>query len=442
MNASSGSIGCGAIEHQIHRRAMLKLAGCSGISWLTPLATGLARAAEQDKTRRAKSLIVLWMEGAPSQLETFDPHPGTEIAAGSLARDTRSPGIQIGIGLEQIADQMDVISLVRAVVSKEGDHARAIYNIKTGFRPDPTLVHPSVGSVICHQRPDSHGQIVDIPRHISILPQSAPGRGGYLGDVFDAFKIGDPRQPIPDVRAQVAADRHGHRIRDLQTVDRLFLNRHQSNQTVQGSLGHFNLQAALNMMSSAQLDAFDVSKVPLSLQQEYGDTPFGRGCLAAVRLIERGVRCVEVTLGGWDTHINNHELQAKRIAILDPALAAMIRDLKNRDLLDSTLVVCAGEFGRTPWLNAAGGRDHWPHGFSVALAGGGIRGGRIVGQTSPTPKKDSQNRNSELKDPHAVEDIHATILHLLGIDYELELDTPIGRPMIISQGHKINALIS
>ena len=428
---------CGSAEH-FSRRSLLKLAGLSGISWLTPLATGLSRAAEIETRNRPKSLIVLWLEGAPSQLETFDPHPGTKIAAGSLARKSNVPGILLGDGLEQTAEQMDSVSLIRAVTSKEGDHARAIYNVKTGYRPDPTLVHPAIGSVICHQQPGSRQ--VDIPRHISILPQDYPGRGGYLGDQYDAFKVYDPKNPVPDVQARVDKNRQRKRIQDLSVLDRKFLSRHKNNQAIAGRLGTHNLDAALKMMSSEQLAAFDVTNASTKLRSSFGDTPFGRGCLAAIRLIEAGVRCVEVTLGGWDTHANNHELQGERIKILDPAFASLIAELKRRELLESTLVLCGGEFGRTPILNPLGGRDHWPQGFSMAIAGGGIQGGRVVGATSPTPDTDAKNKKVNLKDPHSVEDIHATIFSALGIDHEFSLDTPIGRPMKISEGKPITKL--
>ena len=416
----------------------MKLAGFSGFGWLTPLATGLARQHERGAVEQARSLIVLWLEGAPSQLETFDPHPGTEIAAGSLARKTNVPNVLVGDGFEQTAEQMDSISLVRAITSKEGDHARAIYNIKTGFRPDPTLVHPSIGSVICHQLPNDVGSLVDIPRHISILPGTTSGRGGYLGSQYDAFRVGDPKEPVPDLMSKVDEQRQRRRLRDLGVVDQQFLRRRGAKL---GSSNH-QLQTALGMMSSEQLGAFDVSTAEKSLLDEYGNTPFGRGCLAAVRLIETGVRCVEVTLDGWDTHVNNHELQAGRIGVLDPALASIIKDLKRRDLLDSTLVVCGGEFGRTPWVNPLGGRDHWPSGFSMALAGGGIQGGRVIGETSPNPKRDVLDRHSELRDSHPVEDVHATILGALGVNCSRELDTPIGRPMKICEGKKIGRLFS
>ncbi len=436
---------CRSPEHY-SRRTLLKAAGIGGlssISWLTPLATALARAQETDKRnagKRPKSLIVLWMEGAPSQLETFDPHPGTEIAAGSKAIQTNAPGIMLGKGLEQTATLMDSISIVRALTSKEGDHERAIYNVKTGYRPDPTLTHPSIGSVICHQLKDAAGTTIDIPRHVSILPGQLPGRGGYLGDSYDAFKVFDPLGSIPDVKTLVKKDRQKQRLLDLQRMDQKFISSRANNQIVEGKLGNHNLEAALKMMSSEQLKAFDISELPIGVRQPFGDTPFGRGCLAAIGLIESGVRCVEVTLGGWDTHVNNHELQGNRIKVLDPAFASLIRELKARDLLDTTMVVCGGEFGRTPWVNGLGGRDHWPHGFSVAMAGGGIQGGRVVGETSPAPERGSKTPSKFLRDANPIENLHATILNRLGIDYSRELDTPIGRPLKICAGQPIGGL--
>ena len=430
---------CGSIEH-FNRRSILKIAGLSGLQLAH---TPGKRSGSQPRTQpieTSKALIILWLEGAASQLETFDPHPGTEIAAGSKARKTKAKGILIGDGFEQLADQMDSISLVRALTSKEGDHARAIYNIKTGYRPDTTLVHPAVGSVICHQMESADSGRVDIPRHVSILPGQSPARGGYLGDRYDAFKMGDPLNPVPDVQARVERQRQLHRINDLNVVDSEFLRNRRTNKIVDGSLGNHNLDAALKMMSSQQLEAFEVGRESKSVLEEYGDTPFGRGCLAAVRLIASGVRCVEITLGGWDTHANNHQLQAGRIKILDPAFAALIRDLRRRQMLDYTMVVCGGEFGRTPWLNSVGGRDHWPQGFAIAMAGGGIIGGRVVGETSPNPNPDSTDPAAELKDSHPIEDIHATIFEAMGINFHKELRTPIGRPMRICQGQPINEL--
>lgn len=430
--------GCGSRSH-IHRRTLLKAAGLSGMGWLTPVAEALSRAGEKDATGKPpRSIIVLWLAGGPSQLETFDPKPGARISAGTKAIDTSVPGIQLATGYEQLAEQMRHVSLVRSITSKEGDHERATYNTKTGFRPDPTLVHPSIGSILCHQQLDN----VEIPRHVSILPGPWPARGGYLGDEFDAFQINDPQGPIPDISRQVSDDRYDRRINDLAIVEHEFargrLRELDAGKTLQG----ISTRAALKMMASEQLKAFDVKEAPENVRDQFGDTAFGRGCLAAARLVEVGVRCVEVTLNGWDTHTNNHENHRENAKILDPAFAALIRYLNERELLDQTTVICGGEFGRTPGINPAGGRDHWPHGFTMALAGGGIAGGRVIGETSPVPDLDAEDKTKALRDPHNIADVHATILHSLGIEFKKELPTPIGRPMIISQGKVIQDLLA
>jgi uncharacterized protein (DUF1501 family) len=189
------------------------------------------------------------------------------------------------------------------------------------------------------------------------------------------------------------------------------------------------------LMTSEQLAAFDVKRAPTAQRAAYGETPFGGACLAALRLIEVGVRCVEVTLDGWDTHVNNHEKQAANVKILDPAFAALIRDLKERNLFDSTIVLCGGEFGRTPKLNPVGGRDHWPFGFSMALAGGAIRRGYVMGET------DAGGEKKEPSKPVRVQDVHATIQHALGINPEKELITPVGRPLALSDGEIIRELL-
>ena len=194
------------------------------------------------------------------------------------------------------------------------------------------------------------------------------------------------------------------------------------------------MNAARRLMSSEQLRAFDVSSEPLALRRSYGETPFGRGCLAARRLIEVGVRCVEVTLGGWDTHANNHSQIRSLLEILDPALSALIRDLRERGQLEHTVVLCGGEFGRTPAVNVAGGRDHWPTGFSVALAGGGIRGGTVIGATDPEGRRDPT-------DPVTVADMQATILSAAGIDLDQVNQTPIGRTVRFTEGRPLASLI-
>mgnify|MGYP000911940388 CR=1 FL=1 len=411
------------------RRAFLKAAG-AGLGWLTPVGQLLAREAER-RDGPAQSIIFLWLGGGPSQLETFDPKPNTRIAGGTKAIDTAVKGVQLVEQFERLADQMGSIALVRSLVSKEGDHERGTYLMKTGYRLDPNNEYPSIGAICCHEMPAAG---TDIPRHISILTGQWPSRGGFLGGEHDAFLADDPKGPLPDVRSFIAEEREAARFADLDIVERAFARGRKNR--VGATLHRDVMTRARTMMTSEQLKAFDVSQEPTAVQAEYGDSPFGRGCLAARRLIEVGVRCVEVTLGGWDSHVNNHQIHRNLVKVLDPAFASLIRDLRRRGLLESTIVLCGGEFGRTPQLNVGLGRDHWPNGFSMALAGGGLRGGFALGETDPEGKKGPDK-------PINVEDIHATVLKALGINPLKENIAPItGRPIKLSTGTAIRELLA
>jgi hypothetical protein len=425
-------------DTHLSRRTLLGAGG--GALMMSSLARHLALADEQGigDPARPKSVILLWLEGGPSQLETFDPHPGGKFGGDVKAIDSSARGIQIADLLPQTAEQMHLASLVRSVTSKEGDHERAVYNVKTGYRPDPTLTHPSVGAILCHA--DQGGS--DIPRHISIIPNNSPGRGGYLGAAYDAFKINDPAGPVPDIRRPIEQQRYDQRIADLyNVVESEFRRGRLSELEKSRTLHQTATDAALRMMSSDQLDAFDVSKEPKEVLKGFGDSAFGRGCLAASRLIEVGARCIEVTLGGWDSHINNHNTQSARCSDLDPALASLLKRLEERELLESTLVICGGEFGRTPSINPAGGRDHWPHGFSTLMAGCGIRRGIVHGATTANPKLDRDKPREGLSDAVTVADVHATVLSVLGVEYDEELQTPVGRPILRSEGTPIEAIM-
>ena len=426
------------VARGIGRRRILQAAAFGSAGWLTGLAQLLARDGEVDSAGRPKkpdaasrrrSVILLWLDGGPSQLETFDPKPGARISGGTRAIDTAAKGVQLAKGFEHLAEEMESIALVRSIKSKEGDHERGTYLGKTGYRPEPTGVHPSIGAICCHELPQGN---TEIPRHISILPGSWPATGGYLGAQYDAFKTYDPAQQIPDVTLSVSAERDRRRRRNLDVVERAFARGRK--QAVRSTMHRDTIDAARKMMSSEQLAAFDVTSEPAELLARYGDSPFGRGCLAARRLIEVGVRCVEVTLSGWDSHVNNHNIHHRLVKTLDPAFAALIADLRERDLLDDTVVLCTGEFGRTPNINPLEGRDHWPHGFSLALAGGGIRGGAVIGETDP-------EGSPEVKDPRRFADVYATILSSLGIDIEKEYISTVGRPIRISEGEPIAELV-
>lgn len=416
----------------LNRRGFFRTtATLAGATWLTPVGHWLARAAETAPTNApAQSVIVLWMAGGPSQLDTFDPHPNTRIGGDTKAINTAVKGLQLANGLDRLAEQMESISLVRSVISKEGDHERGTYTLKTGHRPDPTVKHPSLGSVTCHELPNVK---TDIPRHVSILSSQWPARGGFLGDKYDAFLMDDPAGPVPDTKSYLTPERDQKRLQNLDVVERAFAKGREKR--VSETLHRDTIAGALKMMTSEQLKAFDVSLEPLAVRKQYGDTAFGRGCLAARRLVEVGVRCVEVTLNGWDTHANNYKFCQDNLKVLDPAFAALIQDLKERKLLDKTMVLCMGEFGRTPTINPAGGRDHWPSGFSIAMAGGGIRGGQVVGETDPDGRETPTN-------PVQVGDIHATVFNALGIDHKKLHESPIGRTFKFTEGEPIKALVS
>ena len=419
-------------ETVVGRRALLQAAALGGVSWLTPLAELLARDAERaPQGKPAQSLILVWLGGGPSQLETFDPHPGAKISGETQAIDTALKGVQLAAGYERLAERLPLATLVRNVVSKEGDHDRGAYFVKTGYQLDPTVTHPSIGAILCHQLPVNK---VEIPRHISILPDRFAGRGGLLGNRFDAFKTFDPKNKLPDFTSRVAIERDQQRLQDRVVVEEAFARgrRRQADDTLHNEL----IGQARLMMTSEQIQAFEVSQEPAELRAAYGDTPFGRGLLAARRLVEVGVRCVEVTLNGWDSHTDNHEIHANRAEELDPALAALLGDLQTRGLLDSTIVCCTGEFGRTPKINGVrSGRDHWPSGFSMLLAGGALPRGFVLGETDPegTPIKAA--------DGTTVADIHATLLTAFGIDPAHEEIAPIGRPIKFSEGKPVARLL-
>ena len=414
----------------VSRRLVLQSSALAVAGWLSPVAQVLSARAERiSRHEPAQSVILLWLAGGPSQLETFDPHAGARIAGETKAIHTAVHGIELAEGFQRLAEQMQAVSLVRSLVSKEGDHERGTYLAKTGYRPDPTIVHPSIGAICCHQLP---GGRTEIPRHVSILPNQWPARGGFLGNQYDAFKTFDPARPVPDVTAPVSADRQAARLADQRWIEETFSPGRR--QPVGASRHSAMIREARAMMTSPQLKAFEVGDEPAALRGEYGDTPFGRGCLAARRLIEQGVRCVEVTLAGWDSHVNNHQTHRRLIEVLDPALAALLKDLRQRELLDRTVVLCGGEFGRTPAINRLEGRDHWPHGFSMAVAGGGIRGGQVIGATDPEGSR-------QVEDPRSVADIHATVLAALGIDPAHQEFTPAGRPIQFSEGAPIAALL-
>lgn len=437
------SNGACASYGRMERRRLLQSTFAAGAllqaGFLTQFAERLALARESRpaSSRNApKAMILVWLQGGPSQLETFDPHPGGEIGGETRGIATSVKDLSIAHTLPKTAEVMHHATLIRSMVSKEGDHERATYNMKTGWRPDPTLVHPSIGAVLCHQTSSN----LEIPRHISILAGEWSSRGGYLGSTFDAFRLGDPKDPLPNLKSYVSDDVFQQRVADLQSLESRFRRGRMKDLDTNKTLQSISTERATVMMASEQIQAFEIDREPQAVRDAFGDTSFGRGCLAAVRLIEQGVTCVEVELSGWDSHVENHTLQSGRCEILDSALHGLVHLLVERDLLDSTVVMCGGEFGRTPKINIADGRDHWPTGFSTVLFGGPFRRGYVHGETSDALLQEGKEPLDGVKDPIRVEDLHATLLHGFGIDFAEESITPVGRPLARSQGSVVSQL--
>ena len=315
------------------------------------------------------------------------------------------------------------MTVIRSLTSREGDHERATCYLKTGYRMDPTLVHPSIGAILAHQLPSPN---LEVPAHVSIGEGPFPARGGFLGDRFDAFRVLDSREGLDNVEPRVPEDQMARRLENLRVVEESFRRSHPFAEDV--TLHDSNTRDALTLMSSEQLAAFRIENEPEAIRKPFGETPFGMGCLVALRLIETGVRSVEVTLDGFDSHVNNLETQKARAESLDPALASLIQQLKQRDLFGSTILLVIGEFGRAPRINPLEGRDHWPHGFSCLVGGGGLRGGQVIGSTDP------QGEKKEPEDPIQVNDLYSTILSQFGVDPHKEMMTDVGRPMAFSDG--------
>lgn len=411
----------------LSRRSWLQVAAGLGVSFALPALN--ARAANERGAERQKSLLVVWLAGGASQLETWDPHPDS-------ATGGRVKGIKTTLGealiadlYPQVAEQLGELNLIRSLTSKEGDHERGTTFMKTGYRPDPILTYPALSAIVTHELPTPN---IEIPTHVSLGDGNMPARGGYLGDSLDAFRVYDPGRYLHNMKMHVADERRERRVASLDVLSKSFAQGRQVQ--ADKTLHQLTVERALKMMSSEQLKAFELDEEPAAIKAAYGDSRFGRGCLVARRLIETGVRAVEITLGGWDSHANNHEGHVTQAALLDPAFATLIKDLKQRDLLQSTVVLCASEFGRTPSINPLEGRDHWPKWFSCLVGGGGLKKGLVIGETDPAGKADP-------KDPIQVQDLYATLLKMLGVEHSKEFITRIGRPIKFSDGTPLERLI-
>lgn len=385
------------------------------------MSTWLARSARADDAKvpaKAKHVIVLWMNGGPSHIDTWDPKQG-KTAGPHKAIKTSVPGVTISEHMPRLATKANKLAIVRGMTSKEGNHLRAQYFLRTGYAPNPTVMHPSLGGWVSKRMGEPAS---GLPSFVSL---GGPSIGaGFFGVQHGPFVVGQPGSMPQNVGYAAGVDRTRFEARKLllDEMEGAFAAR-TGDAKVEGRRALY--AKADRLMHAKALDAFDVTKESDAVRAAFGDTPFGKGCLTAARLVASGVRFVEVTLDGWDTHQNNFERTKRLMGVLDPAMSALLDDLERRGLADETLVVWMGDFGRTPRINPNDGRDHHPAAWSAVLAGAGIRGGIVHGETDADGAK-------VVKDAVPVPNLLATIATVLGLDPDDTVVSPAGRPIALT----------
>ncbi len=381
----------------------------------------------------AKSVIQIVLPGGMAHQESWDPKPDAplEYRGPFGVAKTKLPGVVLNENFKGVAGVADKMTIVRSIAGKEADHGRASYTMYTGYRKSPALEHPSMGAVVSHE----FGPRKDLPPYVAVPNANEYGGTGYLGSQFGPFGIGaDPA-------------RSGYKVRDLSLPpgvdDRRFTTRREIRGVVDdhfryqagkaealGAMDEFYQRAYALISSPAARQAFDIEKETPATRAKYGTTEAGPRFLLARRLVEAGVRFVTVSYGGWDMHAGIENAMRRQAPGLDGALAGLIRDLDDRGLLASTIVLVTSEFGRTPKINASAGRDHYPRVFSMAVAGGGFKKGLVYGSSNSTASEPEEN-------PVRVEDVLTTVYHQLGINADKELMAPGGRPIEIIDGGEV-----
>ena len=434
--------------------ASLGLMGVSSSAWFQPFA---AAAAEGVPSKR--KCVLLWMAGGPSQMDTFDLKPGHANGGEFKEIATNAPGLSICEHLPKLAAQGDRLAVIRGLSTKEGDHGRGTYLMRTGQTPTGAVDYPSIGSLISKELAAGDETI---PHNVSISPfralnQQAFGPG-FLGPRYapltvaaaDSFQAAPPTDgsagryaslTVDDLTppASVTSARLARRLKIWSEQQKSFLSQRNSiSEQAQNTV----YERALRLMQSDFAKAFDLSAEPDSIRDAYGVGRFGQGCLMARRLLEAGASFVEVTLGaggdnplGWDTHLDNFTNVKRLCGELDMGWSTLMSELSDRGMLESTTIIWMGEFGRTPKINQNTGRDHFPDAWTCVLAGGGIKGGQAYGRTSDDGMKVEDGKVG-------VGDVLATLCKATGIDPTKENMSPIGRPFKIAEGTPIEAVLS
>lgn len=444
MNDKQHSSWCGSADHVWHpnRRDFLFVGLVGGLGLTLPRmlrAEGEAPTKLTGKTGAAKSVIQIYLPGGMAHQESWDPKVYAPIEyrgpLGSIK--TKLDGVFFSENLKRTAEIADKITVVRSMTHGEAAHERGTHNMFTGYRPSPALQYPSFGSVVSHEM----GPRANLPPYVCIpsLPNTYAGTG-FLGSAYGPFSLGsDPASggfAVRDLTLPKGIDdkRFAERRDMRQVVDAHFSALEKSD--VLDGMDTFYQRAYSLISSEKARDAFAIEKEPAKLRDEYGRNAAGQRMLLARRLVEAGVRFVSLTYGSWDHHDNIARATASNMPPFDQAFARLIRDLDERGLLDSTLVMVTSEFGRTPMINKTAGRDHWPKVFSIALAGGGIKRGLVYGSSDATGAEPDEN-------PVTVANYAATVFHQIGIDPEARLMAPGGRPQaIVKDGQVVKELLA
>jgi hypothetical protein len=429
-----------------HRRDFLKI-GAGGLFGLTlPQLLRLEAQAAPAAKKRAKAVIMLWLGGGPSHQDMWDLKPDAPEGIRSLFKPipTKADGVRISEHLSKTAQVADKITIVRSLYHSIPAHGPASVFMTTGNKPTPALEYPSLGSLTAKLLRAEKS----VPPYVNFgeLRGRRASVSGYLGTAYNPFIVegysGGRSGKASSLRVRgiqlptgFTLDQLEQRDKLFQDFDQTFRSLDQSSELVEG-LDAFHKQALEILRSDKTKKAFDLGRETDRVRERYGPSEFGQGALAARRLVEAGVRFVTISLGGWDTHGKNFEALSKRLLpILDQTLSALIEDLSARDLLDSTIVYCAGEFGRTPKINKNAGRDHWARSMAVVLAGGSLKRGYAHGST------DVQGM-APATEPCTPDDVSATIFHCLGIDPHTELTTSTGRPIqLFREGRIVEKLL-
>jgi hypothetical protein len=402
------------------RHFMSHMAGASALMG-SSLAMGHSlRLHADDLKRNRKSAILLWMGGGPSTIDLWDLKPGN--ANGGPFRPISTSGdVQICEHLPMMAKQMHHMAIVRSMSTREADHDRGRYYMHTGYVPNANIEHPSYGSVIAHELMEQR-QGLEIPPFISV--GGASEGPGFLGMAWAPFSVSSNGR-IRNLDMQLNEQRLMQRMAALDLIEKGYIAQRRGNA---GEEHRKILKKTLDLMTSQQMEAFQVDKEADTVKERYGKNNFGEGCLLARRLVESGVPFVEVDLGGWDNHGDIHRILSEdRLPVLDQAMSALVEDLDQRGLLKDTVVIWMGEFGRTPRINGDAGRAHVARAWRCGVGGGNFRGGIAVGETSP----DGMDVAST---PHSSEDLMASVCQALGISLETTYTSRSGRPMKIAGG--------